>query len=124
MTWQHNIDALEASPRIFATGMGGVLYPPHSLHPDVLSVETFSRLAPTADDVWLYWMARRAGFIFYKVCRHRRFHNWSGSQNVSLYDSNAISNNANDVQIRAMIDAYGWENIIASRPKGDHAVTR
>jgi hypothetical protein len=124
MTWQHNIHAPEASPLIFATGMGGVLYPPHCLHPDVLSVETFRRLAPTADDVWLYWMGRRAGSVFYKVGPLRRFHNWSGSQDVSLYDSNAINNNANDVQIRAMIDAYGWDDIIASEPQGEHAATR
>jgi hypothetical protein len=118
-TWQHNIGAPEASSLIFATGMGGVLYPADFLHPDVLSAETFSRLAPTADDVWLYWMARLGGSVFYKVGPRRRFHNWNGSQNISLYDSNALNNDANDVQIDAMMGTYGWANIIASPPSGE-----
>ncbi|GHS97507.1 hypothetical protein FACS189421_04420 [Bacteroidia bacterium] len=41
----------------FNTGCGGVLYPPHSLHPDVVKSEVFMEIAPTADDVWLWGMA-------------------------------------------------------------------
>lgn len=41
----------------FLTGTGGVLYPPHSLHPDVLNQKLFCELAPTADDVWFWAMA-------------------------------------------------------------------
>jgi hypothetical protein len=41
----------------FNTGVGGVLYPPHSLHPDVVKSELFMKIAPTADDVWLWAMA-------------------------------------------------------------------
>lgn len=40
-------------------GFGGVLYPPHSLHPDVFNQELFMKLAPAADDLWLNYMARR-----------------------------------------------------------------
>ena len=34
------------------TGCGGVLYPPHSLHEDVLRENKFMTLAPTSDDIW------------------------------------------------------------------------
>ena len=38
------------------TGVGGVLYPPHSLKPEMLDVELFTRIAPTTDDIW-FWAA-------------------------------------------------------------------
>ncbi len=38
-------------------GLGGVLYPPNSLHPDVLDEEKFQKLAPTNDDIWFWLMA-------------------------------------------------------------------
>ncbi len=38
------------------TGVGGVLYPPHSLKADMLSEELFTSIAPTADDLW-FWAA-------------------------------------------------------------------
>ena len=38
------------------TGVGGVLYPPHSLDESMLDPEVFMKLAPTTDDVW-FWAA-------------------------------------------------------------------
>lgn len=38
------------------TGVGGVLYPPHSLKQDMLDVELFTAIAPTTDDIW-FWAA-------------------------------------------------------------------
>lgn len=38
------------------TGVGGVLYPPHSLKKDMIDPELFTRIAPTADDFW-FWAA-------------------------------------------------------------------
>lgn len=38
------------------TGVGGVLYPPHSLREDMLDVELFTKIAPTTDDIW-FWAA-------------------------------------------------------------------
>ena len=35
-------------------GVGGVLYPPHSLFKDAVSEELFTKLAPTNDDLW-FW---------------------------------------------------------------------
>lgn len=41
----------------FATGSGGILYPPGALHPDVCDESLFPRLAPYADDIWFWAMA-------------------------------------------------------------------
>lgn len=38
------------------TGVGGVLYPPHSLHKDVLKEEIFMEIARTNDDLWFWLM--------------------------------------------------------------------
>lgn len=38
------------------TGVGGVLYPPHSLDESMLDAGLFTRIAPTADDIW-FWAA-------------------------------------------------------------------
>lgn len=40
-------------------GIGGVLYPPHCLHPDVLNEHLFTTLAPTNDDIWFWLMGVR-----------------------------------------------------------------
>jgi hypothetical protein len=106
--WEHNTDDSRASPGIFPTGLGGVLYQPAAMHPDVTNLDRAMALTPTADDLWLYWMARRAGFCFRKIGPRRRFHNWTGTQTQSLYQVNAVCANGNDVQVKAMIDAYGW----------------
>ena len=42
--------------RNIQTGVGGVLYPPHSLKQDMMDVELFTALAPTTDDIW-FWAA-------------------------------------------------------------------
>lgn len=41
---------------ILQTGVGGVLYPPHSLREDMLDPKVFTKLAPTTDDIW-FWAA-------------------------------------------------------------------
>ncbi len=38
------------------TGVGGVLYPPHSLKADMMDMELFTKMAPTTDDIW-FWAA-------------------------------------------------------------------
>lgn len=46
------------SGTIVAMGVGGVLYPPHSLCEDVLMEELFQCIAPTNDDFWFWAMAK------------------------------------------------------------------
>lgn len=41
----------------FFCGVGGVLYPPRSLHPDVLNCDKFLKLCAHQDDVWFWAMA-------------------------------------------------------------------
>jgi hypothetical protein len=65
--WKSNIEYKETviSYTNFLTGVGGVLYPPHVLYPDVTNESLFMKLAPLADDVWFWAMAVMNGT---KIC--------------------------------------------------------
>ena len=107
-TWQFNIRSASSDRSIFFTGVGGVLYPPSSLHQDVTNVAVLRELCPTTDDVWLNWMARLQRTPIRKVPRWIRFYEWSGSQEVALQNSNRGSNGGNDSQIENVIRVYGF----------------
>ncbi|MFV0471596.1 MAG: glycosyltransferase [Paludibacteraceae bacterium] len=44
------------------TGVGGVLYPPHSLKEEMINPKLFKVIAPTTDDIW-FWAAAVANGI-------------------------------------------------------------
>ena len=48
--------SFKPSFRNLQIGVGGVLYPPHSLSEEMLKHEVFMQLAPTVDDIW-FWAA-------------------------------------------------------------------
>lgn len=55
--WYHFLGKkIHSNFRNIQTGVGGVLYPPHSLNSEMLDVELFTELAPTTDDIW-FWAA-------------------------------------------------------------------
>lgn len=49
-------DKIKIDPHVIQTGVGGVLYPPHSLKAEMLDEDLFMELAPTTDDIW-FWAA-------------------------------------------------------------------
>lgn len=56
--WTQIEEEQKAGFNIFFGSGGGVLFPPHSLHSDVVDWKLFIDLCPTADDVWLNAMCR------------------------------------------------------------------
>lgn len=46
---------------IFPSGAGGILYPPQSLHKEVLNIAALKELAPYADDIWFKAMSLMQG---------------------------------------------------------------
>lgn len=105
--WQRNIGAPEAGPLVFPTGVGGVLYAPGVFHPDVTDSELFQRLAPSADDVWLYWMHRLRGSRPEKIGGRYRIIEWPGSQAQNLRAGN-LAGDGNDRAVAAMLAHYGF----------------
>jgi hypothetical protein len=99
----------QESTSLFPTGSRGVLYPPGSLASDVTDQATFLRLCPKGDDIWLYWMGRRAGTSYKLVNVHYPEVEWPGSQHVSLFSHNYLS--GNDEQIRNLGAELGYPKL-------------
>ena len=94
-----------ASDNLVPVGVGGILYPPGCLSKEVTDRSLFMELSPTADDLWFYWMARRAGTRHRKVGGKFPRLAWPGSQEQRLFDDNKIS--GNDRQVQALRQAFG-----------------
>ena len=56
-SWAQKICCRTPLYQNFLTGVGGVLYPPYSLHTDVLNEDLFTKLCPKQDDIWFWAMA-------------------------------------------------------------------
>jgi hypothetical protein len=92
---------------IFPIGSEGVLYPPRCLHPDVTDMEKAMRHCPHGDDIWLYWMAMRAGSVHRHIKHAGKINDeWPGTVSNGLWLTRNC-NGGNDEQIAAMIEAYG-----------------
>ena len=83
-----------------------MLYPSGSLAAEVVNESAFMALAPFADDLWLYWMGRRAGSSYKIVEEPWKLTVWPTSQKTSLYAENQ-KGNGNDAQIANLLKAYG-----------------
>lgn len=96
---------------LFFTGVGGVLYPPHSLHEEVFNEDVFLKICSTADDVWFNAMARLKGTEIHKSFTHDS----KGEdylinlkfQADGLGSTNNNPNNCkNDIQIKSVFEKY------------------
>ncbi len=88
-------------------GVGGVLYPPHCFHPDVLDESKFMELAPTSDDIWFWLMAALAG---YKVTAVQNplntLHYVEGTQDCGLWHVNDHGEKLFWVHFNNILQAY------------------
>ena len=97
--WDRNTTSDES---LFVVGIGGNLYPPHSLHPLVGNTELAYRLTPTGDDIWLNAMARLQNTPiihtpYHFICQIPVIY----IHNVDLFTSNVPSEN--NIQITNLI---------------------
>lgn len=102
----HAGDFMGPSPDLLPTGVGGVLYGPGQLHPEVLNEAAFLELCPKADDIWLKAMSLLVGVPCKKVAKNTfdmvaiRI-----STNRTLSSEN-YDQDGNDPQIRAVAKQY------------------
>jgi hypothetical protein len=99
---------------LFPTGVGGVLYPPHSLFKEVLDEEVFMRLSPYHDDAWLKAMSLLKGTQCKKIspfCPH--YIRIRGISKRSLCRINLVNRGEKgDEQIQAVFENYNLYNVI------------
>lgn len=103
--------AIGAGSDIMPVGFGGVLYPPGALSSEATDEATFMQLCPKADDIWLYWMAIRAGATFRCVESSESLRSWHGSKSSSLFHFNTVQG-GNDKQIAAMVERFGLPSVL------------
>lgn len=114
--WQWYYKDPSESSLNFLTGIGGVLYPPHSLDHEVLNIDAFTKLAPYADDVWFFCMAIKNGTKIRKVASR----NPSGNdfvENFAFHDEGLQQLNTkgecmNDKQLRSVLNKYDLQPLI------------
>ena len=95
------------SMQLLATGCGGVLYPPHCMHDDLLNMELLQKLTLQADDLWLKVMQVLKGtkvvLCSQEIRKNRAL--VPGSQEASLNSTN-VHQNINDVYLKNLLEYY------------------
>ena len=107
--WSRGAGGLtEPSVDLFPTGVGGVLYAPGDLDPEVFNEAAYRELCPRSDDVWFRAMSLCAG----KLCRvvpgrvfreHRCELPVSRRRNLRTHN---VTGGGNDTQLRAVAARY------------------
>ena len=107
--WDARCEETGINPLFFLTGVGGVLYPPDSLDPDVFDQKTFLALCPDADDIWFTAMAIKKGTPLNKVYTRNPHgedyldNHLTGADRLSFKN---VTQKGNDIQFRAVFSKY------------------
>lgn len=104
--WKREIDTVGVpSYALCATGVGGVLYPPHSLSKETFNLEAIKQTCLNADDLWLKVMEIISGVPVVVARKPCKLTYIDGSQETALWKQND-SLGANDPQFAAILDRY------------------
>lgn len=116
MDWNWESGEAYSSYHLFATGVGGVLYPPHCLSEEVFNQNVFTKICPTADDVWFHAMALLNGTGIVKAQSRdpqgQDYINNEDVQELGLCSINTGASGKNDMQIKAVYEKYGIYDIL------------
>ncbi|MHA7155251.1 hypothetical protein [Arthrobacter sp. TMN-50] len=100
-----------------ALGVSGVIYPPAMLEELAKRGTAFLDLSPTADDIWLHWVALQAGYPARQISpTPRHFGLIPGTQEEALMKSNNVEGSGNDAWIRGLYSASDRLKIGGSAP--------
>lgn len=89
--------------RLFATGLGGILYPPGSISPRAFDIEAIRKTCPTADDLWLKVMSALVGTTVVNPNYSFIPDYIEGTQEHALCNENLWAG-ANDGQLKAILE--------------------
>lgn len=108
--WCGSLPLLNKDTIIFPVGCGGTLYPPGSLHNDVLREDLFMVLCPLADDIWFWFcgLLNETEKVFIKKhssdfsfdALYQYFHRGSALTHSNRFEC------ANDKQFKVLFDHY------------------
>jgi len=104
--WKWEDDSLLGikSYQALLTGVGGVLYPPGSLHEEVFNKESIKALCLKTDDLWLKIMSLAKGTTVVLADRHRRLKDVHGTLESGTAYKNVPTDN--DICLRNILEKY------------------
>ena len=104
--WNLKMKSAKPSYRNFMTGVGGVLYPPHTLHPDVFDEKKYRKWCQFSDDAWFWAMAVHQGTKINLITNDGVAYTIiPGTQRVALWRRNMYKGR-NDECISNIVKAY------------------
>ena len=113
--WEKGSPILDASIMNFPTGVGGVLYPPHSLDPEVLNEKVFMEICSSNDDIWFKAMGMKKGTFSKRISSHSAngidYIEDSEVQDIGLFHRNVVQN-YNDEQIKSVFTRYNLYSLL------------
>lgn len=110
--WSKHVNEESARYDNFLTGVGGVLYPPRCFNQEVFRKDLFLKLAPDADDIWLWIMALLNDRKIRVVKNHNKtlkainFLEQIFCLKKSLYMKN--QKGGNDIQLKNLLKYYKY----------------
>ncbi len=114
--WQKCVKQSKASNLNFFTGVGGVLYPPKTLHNDIQNEYLFSSLCPTADDIWFWAMATlnhtKIQVVENNINQLTHVNPEVEYQITDGFTLNKINHLGNDLQLNAIFEHYKDNDIL------------
>ncbi len=118
--WEWNCSKEGPDKTYFITGVGGVLYPPHSLDDEVFNDVVFLDICPYADDVWFTAMAIKKGTPINKVfTRHE--HGEDYIMNYQPLEHGLSEKNVhsfgNDRQLSAVFDHFNLYDLLLDKAR-------
>lgn len=100
--WKSNVNDRKPRMDLFATGVGGVLYPPYLLEKtNVLDIASILKYSVDNDDIWLKFCELEAGIPVVKV-KCGMYGQIPGTQEIALSHRN-VTTNLNDEIINRLI---------------------
>lgn len=109
--WKEIKPPFRGKGSVFPLGVGGVLYPPDSLHHDVVRSDLFLNLCPQADDIWFWFCGLRNKTNICVVEKQGRDISFDSlyqyfNKGTALTHSNRFENQ-NDMQFAEVMKYYG-----------------
>lgn len=100
------------SKYLFPTTGGGVLFPPNSLHSEVLNKDVFMDLCPLSDDIWVKAMSLMKGTLIKKVNPYYEKNLIiRETQDMKLWKNN-VRQGENDKKIERVFEKYRLYDLI------------
>lgn len=109
-TWKEIKTPFRGKGLVFPLGVGGVLYPPRSLHQDVFNSFLFKKLCPQADDIWFWFCGLQNNTEINVVVKRGKDISFDSlyqylHKGSALTHSNRFENQ-NDMQFKALMDYF------------------